>query len=214
MESPVEALFRTLSYLFVLLAVAVLWEFVAWSMHKYIMHGPGWFLHADHHRPAGKGFRKNDVYVILFALVSFLCIYNGLLYGLPYLAAAGFGIALYSLCYVLFIEILFHRRVRWLKIPVKGAYMKMLAAANTLHHQVSTKEGARTFSFFWPVSVPMPVKGSRKGSMVAASGNAAHGSRPHTETKESKKGSHVPGSGRAIHKNRSGSQVKGTKKRR
>ena len=25
-------------------------EFTAWFNHKYIMHGPLWFLHKDHHK--------------------------------------------------------------------------------------------------------------------------------------------------------------------
>ena len=26
-------------------------ELVAWVTHRYLMHGPLWFLHASHHRP-------------------------------------------------------------------------------------------------------------------------------------------------------------------
>lgn len=145
-----KTFFSVLSHAAVVLGTTALWEFIAWWLHKYVMHGPGWFLHEDHHRPKGRGLQKNDAYALVFALISFLLIYNGLLRGWSYMAAAGFGVALYGLGYVLFHEILFHRRLRWLRLPVKGAYLKALVAAHSIHHQVATKEGATNFSFLWP----------------------------------------------------------------
>src|SRR5512145_2783675 len=117
---------RPLAYFLVVIGTAFLWEFVAWGLHKHVMHGPGWFLHQDHHHPKGRGFQKNDLYALIFALVSFLLIYEGLLNRLGLMAAAGFGVALYGLGYILFHEILFHHRLKWLRIPVKGRYLKSL----------------------------------------------------------------------------------------
>ena len=57
---------------------AVLWELVAWWMHKHVMHGIGWFLHQDHHRSSGRRLQRNDAFALIFALCSFLLIFNGL----------------------------------------------------------------------------------------------------------------------------------------
>ena len=36
-------------------------EAVAWTAHKYLMHGPLWMLHADHHLKGEDGFfERND----------------------------------------------------------------------------------------------------------------------------------------------------------
>lgn len=149
-------------HLAVFLGMAVFWEFVAWWMHKYVMHGFGWFLHADHHRPLRRGLQKNDAYALIFALISFVLIYGGLSVGNTISAAAGLGIAAYGLCYVLFHEILFHKRVRWLRLKPRGRYLKKLVASHSVHHQVSTKDGAGNFSFLWPAGGKNTVKRNMK----------------------------------------------------
>ena len=35
-------------------------EGAAWAAHKYLMHGPLWFLHSDHHTKEPGFFEKND----------------------------------------------------------------------------------------------------------------------------------------------------------
>ena len=45
-------------------------EFAAWATHKYLMHGPLWFLHEDHHVLTGKPLQKNDSFALIFALPS------------------------------------------------------------------------------------------------------------------------------------------------
>ena len=35
--------------IFVLISTFLFMEFVAWAVHKYIMHGFLWSLHKDHH---------------------------------------------------------------------------------------------------------------------------------------------------------------------
>ena len=41
-------------------ATFIAMEFVAWSSHKYIMHGWGWGWHRDHHEPHDNALEKND----------------------------------------------------------------------------------------------------------------------------------------------------------
>ena len=133
----------------IFIAVAGFWEFVAWFMHKYVMHGPGWFLHEDHHRSSGRHLQKNDVYAVVFAFISFLCIFFGLDKSLLPLTAAGFGIALYGLGYVLFHDIMFHRRLKWIHISPRRGYFRGIINAHRLHHSTTTRDGAVSFNFLW-----------------------------------------------------------------
>lgn len=133
----------------VFLATAVFWEFVAYFMHKYVMHGFGWALHEDHHRTSGSHLQKNDLYSIVFALISFLLIFNGLRTGVTLAAAAGFGVALYGLGYVLFHDILFHKRIPWLRIPVFHPYLKRIVDSHRVHHHTITRDGAANFGFLF-----------------------------------------------------------------
>lgn len=53
------------------LAVFFLMEGVAWTTHRYIMHGPlGWGWHRDHHEPHDKTFEVNDLYGVVGAVVG------------------------------------------------------------------------------------------------------------------------------------------------
>jgi beta-carotene 3-hydroxylase len=133
----------------VLIATAAFWELVAWFMHKYVMHGFGWFLHRDHHVPSGRKWQLNDAYALVFALVSFLLIYNGLRLSIMPMASAGFGVALYGLGYLVFHEIMFHKRIKWIKYRPKAPYMKRIIKAHRVHHSTVTKDGASSFSFLY-----------------------------------------------------------------
>lgn len=152
------------SHALVVLGSAVAFEGVAYLMHRRVMHGFGWFLHEDHHRKSGKRLQKNDAYALVFAFVSFLLIYGGLLRGLSLVAAAGFGVALYGLGYVLFHDLMFHKRISWLRIPARGAYLEGIVNAHRRHHAVATKEGATSFGFLWaPKRFRAPFDGPRHG---------------------------------------------------
>lgn len=129
---------------------AIAMEGVAWALHKYVMHGWGWAWHADHHRPAHRGLQKNDLYAVCMALISFLLILNGLMFHIGPLAAVGFGMALYGLGYLLFHDIMFHRRIPGLRIKPRGAYLQRIVRAHRLHHQNSNqKEGGTSFGFLY-----------------------------------------------------------------
>lgn len=132
---------------FIFAAIAM--EFVARLMHKYVMHGTGWCLHYDHHNRQRRFFEKNDLYFFFFAGLSFVLIYFGLYAGWYEMAAAGFGVALYGVGYVLFHDIMFHRRVKWIKIKAKHPYLKRIVNAHRMHHATVTRGGAVSFSFLW-----------------------------------------------------------------
>ena len=61
---------QILAALLIIIATVLAMEFVAWSSHKYIMHGFGWGWHRDHHEPHDNFFEKNDLYAVFGAAIS------------------------------------------------------------------------------------------------------------------------------------------------
>src|SRR5690242_3309200 len=47
-------------FLFLLTVLGM--EGFAYVMHRWVMHGPGWFLHASHHRARHGNWELNDLY--------------------------------------------------------------------------------------------------------------------------------------------------------
>ena len=62
-------------------------EAVAYLMHRYLMHGPLWFLHESHHRPRRSPLEWNDLFGAFFATPSIVLIYLGT-HGHPFALAA------------------------------------------------------------------------------------------------------------------------------
>jgi beta-carotene 3-hydroxylase len=125
-------------------------EGVAWSSHKYIMHGWGWGWHRDHHEPHDKRLEKNDLYAIVGAAMSIAMF----ALGSPMLRGAaawepgtwiGLGIMGYGMIYTLIHDGLVHQRYfRW--VPKRG-YAKRLVQAHWLHHATIGKQGGVSFGF-------------------------------------------------------------------
>ena len=123
-------------------------ELVAWSFHKWVMHGPLWGLHEDHHRPHQGLFEKNDLFVVFFAGISFVLIYCGAVTGVWSVLWFGLGTALYGILYTIFHDILFHRRLK-VKVP-KWRYLKRIINAHRFHHSgQGDQRHAKAFGFLW-----------------------------------------------------------------
>ena len=60
----------------------------------------------------------------------------------------GFGITAYGIFYVLFHDILVHRRIKF-KYKPRSKYLKRLVHAHYIHHQKHTKEGCEAFGFLY-----------------------------------------------------------------
>lgn len=114
-------------------------EGVAWLMHAYLMHGPLWFLHQDHHQPTGSQWQKNDLFILAFAVPSYLMIH----FGAYELAAMGYGILIYGVVYGIVHEVIIHRRFPWFRI--RSLYLKGLILAHHDHHKVKVRLGAYNF---------------------------------------------------------------------
>ena len=126
----------------------VLMEGAAWAAHKYLMHGPLWFLHADHHTKEPGFFEKNDYFFLIFAIPSWLCIMLGMMYGVSESVAFGLGIAAYGFTYFLVHEIFIHQRFRFLQRS-NSPYWNAVRLKHKLHHKSLTKDGAEHFGLLW-----------------------------------------------------------------
>lgn len=135
-------------YILIISIVFIFMEFVAWFLHKYIMHGFGWYMHEDHHKPHKKKLEKNDFFGLLFALISFILILTGFLGGFDIRFPIGIGVAFYGIGYFLVHDIFFHRRIK-LKYRPKSEYIKRVLNAHAIHHQKSTPHKGICFGFLY-----------------------------------------------------------------
>ncbi len=122
-------------------------EGFAYGMHRWVMHGPGWFLHQSHHREHSGRVELNDLYAVIFALPSVVLIYGATQadWG-NWAVAVGIGIATYGLIYFGFHDVIVHRRMKHRYIP-KSDYMKRIVQAHRLHHAVESQRHGLSFGF-------------------------------------------------------------------
>ena len=131
------------------LATLVAMEGFAYVMHRGVMHGPGWFLHASHHRPRLGRFEANDLYALIFALPSILLLYGGVNLGWgAWAIGMGAGIAGYGAIYFGFHDVIVLKRIAH-RYVARSRYMKRIVQAHLLHHAVQTKHGTVSFGFLW-----------------------------------------------------------------
>ncbi|MHA6721723.1 sterol desaturase family protein [Sphingomonas sp. RS2018] len=130
-------------------ATVIFMEGFAYVMHRWVMHGPGWFLHASHHRERHGNWEWNDLYAVIFAVPSIVLLLGGVQLGWwPGFAWIGAGIAAYGAIYFGFHDVIVHRRLPTRYLP-KSRYMKRIVQAHRLHHAVETKRGTVSFGFLW-----------------------------------------------------------------
>ena len=124
-------------------------ESVAYVAHRWIMHGPGWFLHESHHRERRGRFEANDLYALIFAVPSIVLLYGGvnLDWG-SWAIWVGAGIAAYGAIYFGFHDVIVHQRIAH-RYVARSAYMKRIVQAHRLHHATESKHGSVSFGFLW-----------------------------------------------------------------
>lgn len=132
-------------WLFLFCSTFILMEFIAWALHKYVMHGFLWHLHQDHHAPPKYSkLQKNDFFAFFFAVPSFLLILFGTILPSSLCSAIGFGIMAYGIAYFFVHEIIIHRRFWPMHLP-ENNYIRGIRKAHGHHHALKTKEGCRNF---------------------------------------------------------------------
>lgn len=156
----------------IVIATVAAMEFIAWSSHKYIMHGFGWAWHRDHHEPHDKLLERNDLYAVFgagmsigaFALGSELVMGQDAWWPGTWI---GLGVLIYGVIYTLIHDGLVHQRYfRW--VPKRG-YAKRLVQAHKLHHATIGKEGGVSFGFVLardPAALKRDLKAQRQSGIA------------------------------------------------
>lgn len=148
-------------YGFLVLATFLLMEGVAWFTHKYVMHGFLWTWHKSHHKVHNHTLERNDLFAVVFSVPSALLIMAGIEFSsFRWLLFVGIGVACYGVFYVLFHDILVHRRLK-IKFKAKNSYLLRMIRAHYIHHEVHTKEGAEAFGFLY---APKKYKSNEKSN--------------------------------------------------
>jgi beta-carotene 3-hydroxylase len=123
-----------------------LMEAVAYFAHKYLFHGPLWFLHKSHHEPRKPGLEWNDLFGPFFAVIAIVLIGG---YAAPqYLDITrpiGAGMTLYGAVYFFIHDMYTHRRF-W-KIDLPGKWLASMRTAHRYHHSNIKKIGQEPFGF-------------------------------------------------------------------
>ena len=136
-----------LLYVAIVLATAATMEFVAWAAHKYLMHGPLWSWHEDHHKPHFEKegfFERNDLFFVVFAVPSALSYMLGSMYEVGWLFCVGIGISVYGFIYFVVHDVYIHRRFKWLD-GLDFWYTRGITRAHGAHHAVTGKESGESF---------------------------------------------------------------------
>lgn len=139
---------NTLLWIAVFLLTFLVMEFMAWFIHKYIMHGLLWVLHKDHHQKDHESwFERNDAFFLFFAVLSmsFLMKANDAFWiGFP----IGFGILAYGVAYFVVHDIFIHQRFKWLR-NIDNAYARGVRRAHKIHHKHLGKEKGENFGMLF-----------------------------------------------------------------
>jgi beta-carotene 3-hydroxylase len=119
-------------------------EFMAFATHKFLMHGGMWFFHKDHHQVESGFFEKNDVFFLIYAIPSWLCIMLGMMSDHYVPVWIGYGIALYGFTYFMIHDVYIHRRFKWLR-DIDHPYFMAIRKAHKVHHKHLGKEHGECF---------------------------------------------------------------------
>jgi beta-carotene 3-hydroxylase len=130
-------------------------EGVAYVTHRYLMHGPLWFLHRSHHVPHDGRWEWNDLFGVLFAVPAIVLIDAGVDAGGSWMLPVGLGMTAYGVLYVVFHDIVVHRRLAIRRVP-HWAYLRRIVLAHLAHHKTHGKDGATSFGFLWAPRRPTP----------------------------------------------------------
>lgn len=136
------------SYILVVIGVFASMELIAWATHRWIMHGPLWCLHRDHHEPHRGRLEKNDWFAVFFSIPSMTCFYLGYHQGNAWLISIGSGVLLYGIAYFLAHDIIVHQRVKWFSRS-RNKYILALRWAHKMHHRHLGRQNGESFGFLF-----------------------------------------------------------------
>jgi len=150
----------------IVLATVVAMEFIAYGTHRWVMHGPlGWGWHRSHHEETEGVFEKNDLYAVVFTILSGALITFGIA-GVWPLRQIGLGMMIYGVLYFIVHDGLVHQRWPFRWVPKRG-YVKRLVQAHKMHHAVEGREGCVSFGFLYAPPVNHLKERLRRNGVLA-----------------------------------------------
>lgn len=129
----------------ILLTIATM-EATSWCIHKYLFHGPLWFIHKTHHQPHSGFFELNDIFSLGFAITAMVLMWYGH-QKLSFSFWVGTGITFYGLIYFVFHDCFIHNRIRAFKS--NNMYLWAIKRAHKIHHKSLQKKPATFFGLLW-----------------------------------------------------------------
>jgi beta-carotene 3-hydroxylase len=117
-------------------------EAFSWFIHKYLFHGPLWFIHRSHHQHRQGGFEWNDVFSLLFAGIAIYLMWQGR-HSLDEKFWAGTGISVYGIFYFIFHDWFIHKRLKGFKTG--NPYLLGISRAHKMHHKSIKKMPSEEF---------------------------------------------------------------------
>lgn len=112
-------------------------EALSWAMHKYLFHGPLWFIHKTHHQQKHSWFELNDVFSIIFGALAIYLMWIGR-QTFSYWFWIGVGISVYGIIYFIFHDWFIHNRVKAFRSS--NRYLLGIRRAHKIHHKSLGKQ--------------------------------------------------------------------------
>ncbi|SDK65153.1 beta-carotene 3-hydroxylase [Catalinimonas alkaloidigena] len=135
-----------LAFVTVLLSFGLM-EVASWAIHKYVMHGPLWFIHKTHHGAGHHWLELNDVFTIFFGGVAVVLMILGAA-TLDVRFWIGIGISLYGLVYFLVHDLFIHRRMNVFGRS-GNRFLNRLYRAHQIHHRSRDRDRSKAFGLLW-----------------------------------------------------------------
>ncbi|WP_443944727.1 sterol desaturase family protein [Pedobacter sp. AW1-32] len=129
-----------------LIVTIIIMECLSWFIHKYLFHGPLWFIHKSHHQHTHSTFELNDVFAVFFAAVSLYLMYIDR-FNFGYLFFIGLGITGYGLIYFIVHDWFIHKRFQ--PFRANNGYLIRLRKAHKIHHKNREKEKGKAFGLLF-----------------------------------------------------------------
>lgn len=129
----------------IVIATFIGMEAFSWTIHKYLFHGPLWFIHKTHHQPQRSFFELNDLFSLVFAFAGIALLYVGRK-ELSYNFWIGVGISFYGILYFIFHDWFIHQRIKAFKST--NRYLLGIRKAHKIHHKSVHKNPSESFGLW------------------------------------------------------------------
>ena len=117
-------------------------------IHKFLFHGPLWFIHSSHHRPKrGQILELNDLFAVAFSLLPIWLMMGSSSVETPRFAV-GLGMTVHGAAYFILHDLMTHRR--WWPLNPVGESARKIVRHHRVHHQRVDRAGQGPWGLLLP----------------------------------------------------------------